>query len=61
MKDGRIPIKILNTREEEVKLIYFNITMDNLENYEICSFDKENQNAERVKKIVYKAKFRSFK
>ena len=49
--NGFIPIKILNTRDEEVKLSYFNIETYNLDSYDICTFEKEYINAERVKKL----------
>lgn len=48
---GKIPLKILNTREEEVKLSYFVPDIVSLNDYFLCSFEKSNVNAERVKKL----------
>lgn len=49
---GKIPLKILNTREEEVKLSYFVSDIIDFSEYSLCSFEKSNVNAERVKKLL---------
>lgn len=48
---NKIPIKILNTRDEEVRLSFFSIELFNLDDYLVCNFNKETINADRVKKI----------
>lgn len=50
--DGKIPIQILNTREEEICLNYFRPEFEILRNYEICTFKKDdNIDSERVRKM----------
>lgn len=49
--NGRIPIKILNTRDKEIKLNYFNLNLKKLDDYFICTFDKPIMNSDRVKKL----------
>lgn len=51
-KEGKIIIQILNTRETELQLNYFKPDIDNLNNYNICSFEKQNISGERVKKLL---------
>lgn len=48
---GRVPVKILNTRDEKIRLSYFTPELLNLQEYSICSFEKESVNADRVKKL----------
>lgn len=50
-RNGKIPLKVLNTRNEEVKLSFFTPTIDYLYNYDICNFDKNYVNADRVKRL----------
>lgn len=50
-RNGKIPIKILNTRETDVKLNRFSFEISNLDNYSICTFSKPRVNAERVKEL----------
>lgn len=50
-RQGKIPIKILNTRDEEVRLSYFIPELLSLNDYSICSFEKESGNSDRVKKL----------
>lgn len=50
-RKGRIPIKILNTRDVEVKLSYFMPSVSPLDSFDICSFGNTLINADRVKKM----------
>lgn len=51
-KEGKIFIQILNTRETEINLSYFRPEIDLLSNYNICSFNKENLDGKRVRKLL---------
>lgn len=48
-KNGRIPIRILNTTRESVELKLSNIKVDKLSEYYCGNFEKTNCNADRVK------------
>lgn len=50
-KDGKILIKILNTREDEVCLNHFTPEVDSLCDYEISSFNKNNIDGTRVRSM----------
>lgn len=51
-KDGKIALQILNTRETEVGLSNFKPDIDLLFHYNICSFEKQNSDADRVRKLL---------
>lgn len=51
-KNGKIPIKILNTRDTDVNLKYFNIHTSKFDEYDVCNFDRPVINADRVKKLL---------
>lgn len=55
-KNGRIPIKILNIREEPIGLSFFCPEIENLKDYSLLSFDKANINADRVKRLFNELK-----
>ena len=48
---GKIPVLILNTTENEVKLKNITPTLCSLNEYNVCSFGKGSVNADRVKKL----------
>ncbi|KAG7295451.1 hypothetical protein JYU34_021634 [Plutella xylostella] len=48
---GKIPIKILNTTEQDVVLYKIDPIFDSLNNYKICMFHKNEKNADRVKEL----------
>lgn len=48
---GKIPIKILNTRDEFVKLNFFIPELERLSNFNLCSFDKHTVDSDRVKSL----------
>lgn len=50
-QNGKIPVKIMNTREEDVNLNYFNIHTSKLSEYYICQFNRPIINSERVKSL----------
>lgn len=50
-RSGKIPIKILNTRESDVPLFPFMLNITKSSDYELCEFEKPKMNAERVKKL----------
>jgi len=50
-ENGKIPVKILNTREEEVKIPKFEPFLHKLSEYNICHFNTNNVNVERVKEL----------
>lgn len=54
--NGKIPIRILNTREEEISLSFFSQEVDKLSDYSILCFDKPPVNADRVKKLFNELK-----
>lgn len=49
--NGKIPIRILNTRDRDVNLNYFSIHKRKLNDYFICQFSQNAINADRVKKL----------
>lgn len=50
--NGKIPLKILNTRDTEVKLSYFAPDVVDSDEYTLCSFESAKcMNADRVKKL----------
>lgn len=49
--NGKIPIRILNTRETDVQLINFQVDTSILDEYFICQFEKPVMNAKRVKQL----------
>lgn len=50
-KNGKIPIKLLNIRENDVTISNFNPNVTKLEEYYVCQFNKSNINSDRVKKL----------
>lgn len=50
-QNGKIPIKILNTRDVDIKLSKFSLSESKLSDYYICQFSKPIMNSERVKKL----------
>lgn len=55
--NGKIPFKIMNTRNEDVILNYFNLNVSKLSDYYLCHFNKSNMNPERVKSLFSLLKF----
>lgn len=53
---GKIPVKILNTREVDVKLNKFHIETSELYDYNICTFDRPQINSARIKKLFAELK-----
>lgn len=52
-KENFIPIRILNTRDEEITLQNFTPNLDSLENYHICAFnDIKYKSVNRVDKVL---------
>lgn len=50
-KNGKIPIRLLNTTEKEVSLNLKDIEIDSLDNYDFCNFDVPDVSVERVKTL----------
>lgn len=50
-RNGKIPYKIMNTRDEDVTLNYFRLYTTKLSDYFICQFNTPTINAERVKQL----------
>jgi hypothetical protein len=50
--DGKIPIKILNTNEKEIKLNNIKPNIHKLDDYNHCYFGSESKNAIRVKNLL---------
>lgn len=50
-KDGKIPIRILNTTSRDVSLSEINLEVQDATGYNICNFDKNVKNASRVKQL----------
>ncbi|KAG7309510.1 hypothetical protein JYU34_005483 [Plutella xylostella] len=48
-ENNKIPIRLLNTRETEVKLSNIQVQLNKLNDYHICHFTKPNINSDRVK------------
>lgn len=48
---GKIPIKILNTTEKMVTLSNLNPKIYDLRDYDVCTFNENENNSERVKKL----------
>ena len=48
-KNGKVPVRLLNTRENDVRLSYFCLQLTKLSDYDICNFEKTSINSERVK------------
>lgn len=49
--EGRVPVRILNTREEDIRLSCFSLRTTSLKDYEVCEFEKPVMNADRVKRL----------
>lgn len=50
--NGKIPIQILNSRDNEICLSYFSPDYESLSNYDICTYERDdNVNSERVRKM----------
>lgn len=54
--NNRVPIKILNTSEEDVVLPTFQPNIDSLKNYDLCEFESIKKNSERAKLLLEKLK-----
>jgi hypothetical protein len=52
VKQGRIPVRILNTSDEDIKLPVFEPHLEDLSGYNICDFQKSSQGVGRVKKLL---------
>lgn len=50
-RNGKIPFKVMNTRDENVVLNTFNLNISKLSDYFLCQFNKSIINAERVKTL----------
>lgn len=48
-KNGKVAIRVMNTRNEEVNLNYFNVHVSKSNEYHICQFSKPSINSDRVK------------
>lgn len=51
-KNGKIPVQVLNTREETVKISNFNPEIDDLNDYLIKNFEFNEKSPARVKKLL---------
>lgn len=49
--ENRIPILVLNTTDQEIKLENIAPTLHNFSEYNVCTFNKVDKNAERVKEL----------
>lgn len=49
--NGKIPVQILNTRESEVRLVYFRPEIEYLKDYNICAFDRNDNSSKRVRDL----------
>lgn len=50
-RNGKIPIRLLNTTDEEVTLSINELEIDSLQNYDFCKFERPNVSVERVRKL----------
>lgn len=50
--DNKLAIQILNTREDEVNLTYFNPECERFSDYDVCTFDTSHIDVGRVKKVL---------
>lgn len=55
-EDNMVPVRFLNVSEKEIKIRNFSPTVENLENYSICSFDTNNISVKRVEELLAKIK-----
>lgn len=55
-ENGKLPIKILNTRESDVNLNNISLNKSKLSDYYICQFSKPTMNADRVKLLFSQLK-----
>lgn len=51
-KENKIPVRLLNIREEDVEITNFEPRIASLDEYEICSFPKKLLSVERVDRIL---------
>lgn len=49
--NGMIPVKILNTTENKVKITELKPQLERLKDYNLCTFNKTRSNADRVKEL----------
>lgn len=49
--NGKLPIQVLNTRENEVGLSYFNPQVEMVSEYTVCSFEESKVDGARVRKM----------
>lgn len=49
--NGMIPVKILNTTENEVTITELKPQLERLKDYNLCTFNKTRSNADRVKEL----------
>lgn len=56
-KNSMIPVRILNVRDEQVRIKNFKPRIDDLENYNICKFDDNSQSVERIERLLNLIKF----
>lgn len=54
--NGKIPIRILNATDKDLTLKELNLSIEKAKDYNICSFDKNSSNANRVKHLFSKLK-----
>lgn len=49
--NGKVPVRILNTRDKDIPLSYFQVNVNKLNEYDICQFERPTINSDRVKKL----------
>ena len=54
--NGKMPIQILNTREEDINLSFFSQHVEKLSDYKVLYFDKPTVNSDRVKRLFKELK-----
>lgn len=51
-KNGKIPVRLMNTTENEVSICLKDLEIDSLENYNLCDFERPGVNVQRVKELL---------
>lgn len=49
--EGRIPIKVLNTKDDDITFNFSNLDIHDLNTYNICCFTEKNNSTQRIKTL----------
>jgi hypothetical protein len=50
--NGKIPVQILNSSDQDIRLPIFDIETDSLDDFELCTLNKTQTNVNRVKQLL---------